>query len=93
MSALANLAKTLRDQGDLAGARQRFEDTLETSRRLLGAQHPDTLDSMHGLCLSQEAMEGTEVDPELLSELLAGVEKLPEGTPIRAAVRAHWLKP
>ncbi len=37
-------------------------------------------------------MEGTEVDPQLLTLLLSGIEMLPEKTPIRVAARAHWLK-
>ncbi len=92
LTALANLAGTLYAQGDLVGARQREEEVLEASRRVLDVEHPDTLTAMHNLCLLQEAMEGAEVDPQLLRQLLSGIEKLPEKTPIRVAARAHWLK-
>ncbi len=88
LKALANLVATLRAQGDFPGVRQRYEEVLEARRRLLGAEPQDTLSSMHCLCLLQEAMEGTEADPQLL---LSGIEMLSEGTPTRVAARAHWL--
>ena len=44
-----NLASTLRDQGDHAGAQQLHERVLETMRRVLGDEHPDTLISMNNL--------------------------------------------
>jgi hypothetical protein len=44
-----NLAVTLRLQGDLAGARALQEETLAASRRVLGAEHPNTLISMDNL--------------------------------------------
>ena len=38
-----NLAETLRAQGDLAGARGLQEQVLDLRRRVLGAEHPNTL--------------------------------------------------
>jgi Tetratricopeptide repeat len=38
-----NLAGTLFAQGDFAGAREFEESVLETSRRVLGDEHPDTI--------------------------------------------------
>ena len=37
-----NLAVTLKDQGDLPGARDFQGQVLDASRRLLGSEHPDT---------------------------------------------------
>ena len=37
-----NFALTLYDQGDLAEARKIQEEVLETMRRVLGSEHPDT---------------------------------------------------
>ena len=50
-----NLAETLRDQGDLAGARGLQEQVLDLSRRVLGPEHPDTLTSMNNLALTLQA--------------------------------------
>ena len=44
-----NLASTLRNQGDLAGARKLEEAVLEARRRVQGEEHPDTLTSMNNL--------------------------------------------
>ncbi len=42
LSSMNNLAGTLRNQGDLAGARQLQEAVLAACRRVLGAEHPGT---------------------------------------------------
>ena len=44
-----NLAGTLSVQGDLGGARKLQEETLAVCRRVLGAEHPNTLTSMNNL--------------------------------------------
>ncbi|WP_290649023.1 tetratricopeptide repeat protein [Aquisalimonas sp.] len=46
---MGNLAGTLRDQGDLAGARALQEQVLDAYRRVLGEEHPDTLSLMGNL--------------------------------------------
>jgi hypothetical protein len=49
LRSMNNLAATLRDLGDLDGARQLHEQTLAGYRRVLGEDHPDTLTSMNNL--------------------------------------------
>ncbi|GAB2916811.1 tetratricopeptide repeat protein [Rheinheimera gaetbuli] len=44
-----NLASTLGQQGDLAGARRLAEAVLDARERTLGAEHPDTLTSKNNL--------------------------------------------
>jgi tetratricopeptide (TPR) repeat protein len=39
---LNNLARLLRDQGDLAGARPLFERALAINEKVLGPEHPET---------------------------------------------------
>jgi hypothetical protein len=46
-----NLAVTFADLGDLQGARELHEQTLAARRRVLGEDHPDTLQSMNNLDL------------------------------------------
>ena len=46
---LIRLANTFRSIGDLEEARALQEDVLEARRRVLGEEHPDTLDSMENL--------------------------------------------
>ena len=47
-----NLALTLRDQGDLPGARDIQERVVEGERRILGEEHPSTLRSKGNLALT-----------------------------------------
>ena len=49
LTAMNNLALTLRAQGDLAGARGLQDQVLTLSRRLLGPEHPDTRTAMNNL--------------------------------------------
>ena len=49
LTVMNNLAETLRQAGDLPGARALEEKTLEIRRRVLGEEHPDTLTSMNNL--------------------------------------------
>ena len=46
-----NLALVLMGQGELQEARQLHEQTLETRRRILGAEHRGTLASMNNLAV------------------------------------------
>jgi len=43
------LAADLRDLGDVQAARDLDRDTLQRRQRLLGEDHPDTLESAHNL--------------------------------------------
>ena len=52
-----NLAATLWNQGDLPGARALQEKVLESRRRVLGEEHPDTLNSMGNLAIMLWQME------------------------------------
>jgi len=47
-----DLAGTLFNQGDYAGARARCEAVLAARTRLLGAEHPDTLHAAHNLAVT-----------------------------------------
>jgi uncharacterized protein (DUF2267 family) len=47
-----NLAGTLLQQRDLAGARQLQQQVLEAMRRVLGEEHPDTLRAMQNLTIT-----------------------------------------
>jgi Tetratricopeptide repeat len=49
LTAMNNLAGTLKAQGDLAGARKFQEQVLEASVRLLDKEHPYTLTAMNNL--------------------------------------------
>ncbi len=85
-----NLANTLWELGDAAGARDIHEAALSVRRRVLGEEHPGTLMSMHNLCCTQEESDGMAVDRLLVERLLRGVRGLPEGTPIRVVAEARW---
>ena len=87
-----NLAETLRALGESSSARELHESALSVRRRVLGEEHPDTLMSMHNLCYVQAESDDLELDPQLVEQLLSGVQKLPEGTPIRVAAEERWLK-
>jgi len=49
LTSMNNLASTLKNQGDLSGARELQELVLAARRRILGEEHPDTLTSMNNL--------------------------------------------
>ncbi len=55
LTAMGNLASTLKAQGDLPGARALEEQVLEARRRLLGPEHPDTLTAMGNLASTLKA--------------------------------------
>jgi tetratricopeptide (TPR) repeat protein len=46
---MSNLASTLGDQGQLDEAAKMFKEVLEKMRRILGAEHPDTISAMNNL--------------------------------------------
>jgi hypothetical protein len=46
---MANLASTYRNQGRWKEAEELFVQVMETSLRVLGQEHPDTLTSMNNL--------------------------------------------
>ena len=54
----------------------------DTWIRLCLHHHPDLKASMHNLLVTQEDSPDLEVDADLMTELLAGVRKFPEGVPI-----------
>lgn len=68
----SNLAGTLHDQGDLAGARAYQERVLAIQRRILGDEHPDTLTSRNNLALTLYAQSDAEGAIELLTDALVG---------------------
>ncbi|KAJ1334996.1 FxSxx-COOH system tetratricopeptide repeat protein [Microdochium nivale] len=49
ISAMNNLAGTLRDQGKLDSAAAIMQEVLEKTRRILGAEHPNTISTMNNL--------------------------------------------
>ncbi|KAA0585923.1 tetratricopeptide (TPR) repeat protein [Azospirillum lipoferum] len=49
LTSMNNLAATLWNQGDLAGARELQEEVLAVRRRVFGGEHPDTLTAMNNL--------------------------------------------
>lgn len=54
LSAMGNLAATLRVQGDYAESRRLGERALESRTRVLGEEHPDTLTSMRSVAILLE---------------------------------------
>jgi hypothetical protein len=56
LTSMSNLAVTLSDQGDLAGARKLQEQVLEIRRRILGEEHPSTSISAWNLFSTYTAM-------------------------------------
>ena len=53
--AMGNLAESLRELGDLKGAREQQERVLEARRRVLGEEHPHTIRAMNNLALVLQA--------------------------------------
>ncbi len=71
LTSMSNLATTLSEQGDLAGAWEIEERVLETRRRVLGSEHPDTSISAWNLFytfhdLSDSARARTVLETNLL---------------------------
>jgi len=61
LTAMSNLAGTLRGQGDLEGARKLQQKALDAYTRILGGEHPNTLgamDNLAGTLRAQSDLEG-----------------------------------
>jgi hypothetical protein len=71
-----NLAETLRAQGDLPKARQLQEQVLESRRRQLGADHPDTLTTMNNLALTLDAQGDLVTERSLQEQVLEASRRL-----------------
>jgi len=59
--AIDNLAFTLRDLGDVAGARKLQEELLGVRRRTLGDEHPDTVVAMSNLAALHDESDPAEM--------------------------------
>lgn len=59
----------MRGQGELAGARTLYEQVLDARRRALGAEHPDTLQSMNNLAIILRALGDIPAAQSLEDEL------------------------
>ncbi len=77
LTAMNNLAETLRAQGDLEGARAQQGRVLEVSRRVQGEEHPDTLTAMGNLAgtlCAQGDLEGARAQQERVLEVRRRVQ-------------------
>ena len=54
-TSLNNLASLLKDQGDLAGARQLYQRALAIREKALGPEHPHTANSLNNLATLLES--------------------------------------
>ncbi|MFA7429637.1 MAG: tetratricopeptide repeat protein, partial [Rhodospirillaceae bacterium] len=71
------LAATLWAQGDRAGARALLEQVVEARRRVLGAEHPDTVTSMNILA-STLGPQGVRARVRaLLEQVLKALRRIP----------------
>jgi hypothetical protein len=68
LTSMNNLASTLMNQGDLAGALVLQEKVLEARRRVLGEMHMDTLSAVRNLGTLLNEMGETERAFELMIE-------------------------
>ncbi len=76
LTSMGNLAATLADQGDDAGAEALFHQVLERHQRLLGTAHPDTLTVMHNLATTL-AGQGDDAGAEALHrQVLEGQQRV-----------------
>ena len=90
LHSMHNLAHTLRSLKKFKAAQALAKETLMLHRKVLGPEHPFTLHCIHGLLCTLRDSPDTEVDPKLVEELLTGVRKLPEGTPVRMKAEETW---
>ena len=70
LTAMANLASSLRTLGNAKAARELEEQTLEVSRRTLGEEHPSTLTAMVNLASSLRTLGDAKAARELLEQAL-----------------------
>jgi Flp pilus assembly protein TadD len=76
LTAMGNLAETLKAQGDLAGARKLMEQVLAASRRLLGEEHADTLTAMDNLARTLNAQGDLAGASKLQKQVLAASRRV-----------------
>ena len=76
LTAMNNLASTLRAQGDNGGARRLEGRALEVRKRVLGEEHPDTLTSMANLASTLKAQGDRAGTVRLLRKSLTGQRKV-----------------
>ena len=69
---IAQLASTIRHQGDLASARVLQEEALVIRRRILGEEHRDTLMSMENLASTMRA-QGDLAGAQTLEEQMLAI--------------------
>jgi CHAT domain-containing protein len=82
LSAMSNLAATVKAQGDLARARELFEAVLRGCKRVLPEEHPRRLSAMSNLAATVYAQGDLDRARELEEAVLAARERiLPEDHP------------
>jgi hypothetical protein len=57
LTSMANLAMTYQNQGRLKEAENLQVYVMDVSRRVLGAEHPDTLTSMTNMVLTNQGLK------------------------------------
>ncbi|KYG39759.1 hypothetical protein M433DRAFT_79497 [Acidomyces richmondensis BFW] len=72
---MANLASTYRNQGRWKEAEELEVKVVETSRTVLGAEHPSTLTSMANLAVTYFGQERWAEAEELQIQAVAGYKK------------------
>jgi hypothetical protein len=90
-----NLAATLVDLGDAAGAAELHRQVLEARRRLLGPEHPDTLQSMNNLADTLAVLGDLSGARDLLQQAVPAYQQLlgPEHPDTRAATdNLAWVQ-
>jgi hypothetical protein len=65
-----NLAQTLKAQGDLPGARKIEEQVLDVRRRVLGAEHPDTVTAAWNLFCTLSDLKDEEAAKQVFTAYL-----------------------
>ena len=75
LTAMGNLAQTLKDQGDLPEARRLQEQVLEASRRALGEANPATLTAMGNLARTLKEIGDPTAATALQEQLVAAVQR------------------
>ena len=69
LTAMGNLAVSLRALGEKQAARALLEKVVEGSQRVLGAEHPDTLMAMDNLAVSLQALGEEQAARALLEKV------------------------
>jgi tetratricopeptide (TPR) repeat protein len=76
ITAMSNLASTLRDQGQLDEAAKVFEEVLEKRRRILGEEHPDTIITMSNLASTLIDQGQLDEAAKMLKEVLEKMKRI-----------------